>query len=336
LQLSAGRLAYKPASGSAADDVKLDSASVPGGQIGAAVLPYQLVSTGDPCLVTTIGSDLQPSTWAFPREAGRPATEHRGCLPLLVDGASIVLLELPEDSLDLGGLRLLDSAGGLMKRFPAGELLLPAAGELSGRCLAALPGAGADAFYPYGEKPSVSAWLPAEGRELWRSELPASFDCADLQLVALTEELAVAMVQYDYEMFELFQIDGAGQALSCGRLKIQPAFTTSFPGGGFELDQVGIEAGRVWMLLAGGRERLVVDTSAGTSAVEAFNSETEDLREENSRPVGGAAIPGPGSPALPQALVTVANGSNWVIDALMRADGAVLVMTSFGPDWVRP
>ncbi len=329
LERSGGELRYTDAAGR-------QHALRPPESTGDA-LPYRLVSSAGPLLLTSIDGGLTPVTWALGHKGELPAQRHTNCLPLLADASRTVLMQLADDSLDLGGLRILGAAGELVAQYDEAELLEPEAGASGDLAVLALPGAENSAFYPFGKEPSIAAFDCAKGAERWRAQLKTSFSCADIRLVALTSQTALVMVQYDYETYEFFSISPDGDSRSTYRLTQQPAFVSTLPGGSFELASVDLsqDADRVTMALAG-RGSLELDLNQGTGKVLPGAAAPADLREENPRPVGGAGVPGPGAPALPQGLLPEAAGDEWSIDALLRPDGAVLVLTADAAEWLTP
>lgn len=335
LSLRAGELRYLTKTGDqqAGPGISIEAQLPP----GAKILPYQTAALGDLALITQVDTSLEVSTWAIPAADPAAARRHENCLPLLVDGTRRALLELPDDSLALGGLRLLGADGAAALSLQQAELLPPAAGEPGGLCFAALPGEGSSLIYPFGSRPQILAWDSASETELWRASLPTDFTCADLRMLAFSAESAVFMVQYDFEHFEIFCVDSAGSARSCARLARQPAFVTTFPGGASRMAQVQIlPGGRLSILLAGGREQCVLDLASGETSFGPASGGHGELEEANSNPVGEPGVPGPEQPALPQGLLPTAAGAEWTIDALLNPRGEVLVLTSDGPQWLRP
>lgn len=324
LLLEAGRLSYLSPSGERR-----------GPASAANFLPYAIVASGPPTLLSCVDSGLRTTSYAVAAGPQGAIHSYPDCLPLLSRGGARVLSVLPADPLATGGIVLLAPDGSEAARLDNAELLWPAAGDSGAVLLAALPGEGANLIDLFGRGPQVLIWDSAAGRELGRVKLPDKYSSADLVAVGASAGYVLLMQQYDYEHFQFSSLELATRKLEdLGIVTGQPAYTLVYPGEDSELRHVAADKGHIELLANAGTEMWDFDLAAAALTRSPANEGAELAREENGNPQGGAGEPGPGSVPLPQALLPTAAGPSWTIPALTDGAGHVLVVDSTGARWL--
>jgi hypothetical protein len=302
-----------------------------------APLPYRVVSSGDFAIVTTVGSDLAPTTWTTD---GALVQRFDGMLPLLVKPPVFALGGLAADvSMANGGITLLNAAGGTAWHDPVADLLWPVSGGGGSSTFCIIASSDHDPVAPYGSAPQLARVQCPQGKELWRMKLPARGPVSDALLYGVGNKRAVLCLQYGYNEFDFIMLDlKSGRARVIRQIKGAVARQLRFPG------QLTVPAGvtrsgELVSVLASDQQRgwlsLTFDLSTGRvkdgpgKGIPAFS-------EENSHPPGGNSIPDSAKPLFPQTLLPRAVGDKWAVPALLNIQGEVFVVTTTGAQWVAP
>jgi hypothetical protein len=300
-------------------------------------IPYKIVATCGPGVVTTCGETLEPATWVI---RGGPHL-YRGMLPQVAGPALTALAELPGGEEELAGrLVVLDSQGNELHDWKSAELLMPYTGENpSQHCLVVIPGNG-DAITPYGAKPRFVMASTESKDKAWEVALPASLAVAGVELWACGAYCVVS-VQYGYDQFEFFTIsitDGAIKARA--GLAGQPAYQSVYPGPENIPSSCRLLGDRLSVMMLRGDapvQEWTFDLKQGTISTRDRPSWNQGAaREVNRLPVGGKGAPGQKSVLFPQRLLPEAGASGWEIPALQDSSGRILVITQDGASWKNP
>ncbi|MBN2082510.1 PQQ-binding-like beta-propeller repeat protein [bacterium] len=305
-------------------------------------VPYRIVTTGPPALVTTANEQLEVTTWAV----GEQCTAYPDMYPLVVQPPLAALAGLPVREYEyLGPVVLLDTGGQVAWRHDNAVLLWPPdpPAETDVAYLA-LPDARAlaagDLLFPLGEDPRLVAVEAATGRELWRTALEPLAAVAGVELWQLTAEDGLICLQYDYLAYEFVVFRRADGVLTA-RFKLvgQPATRLAYPGGfddPLPLAYDGACVGVAVVNAEGSAQRWWFDLAAGTCETAQLTLPARAFSEENPLPIGGTGAPDPAAPPFPQHLLPTATGDTWRNAALVDAAGRVLVVTTEGCVWVDP
>ncbi len=326
LAWQAGALAYTAAPDTPAQPVPATGA-----------LPYQIVYTGQPALITTCAAELSPVTYAI--GAASEITAYPGWVPQLAQGTLIALTPIADSVVGNGlGVQLLGTGGGVLYRNDAAVLLAPAGGAACATAYILEAGAPDDLIFPFGDAPRLMAVDTGSGECLWTTGLQPAAPAADAQLWAILDGQLLLSLQYDYELFEFLVLSRSdGTVLKRTQLKGIPAGANVYPGPVFDPQPPEISGPRARLAVyndqAGAWQRWEFDCAAGTLEQQDC-APPVTLREENAHPVEGAGTPGPDGAPFPQRLLPAAAGAVWSIGALTDGAGRVLVVDSAGARWI--
>ena len=175
----------------------------------ADAVPYRVIRSAEPAIVTTCGSNLIPVTYVM----GNGALRFPYMLPQLVEPPVIALFSLfAEEDAPGGRVVLIAPDGGVAWQHDNAQLLLPAAGEAAGPVLVA-PCTGMF-LEPFGEEAVVFAVDPVTGEVLWRAEPPVLSAADDIELLCTTGGYGLLVLQYGYTTFQYLSVDLATGGLT--------------------------------------------------------------------------------------------------------------------------
>jgi len=298
-------------------------------------LPYQVVTLGEPVLVTVLSSQLVPTTYALARDT----QVYPGMIPLLADPPLMALgTLLPDEPLSLSAVTLLNSTGEEVFSIDDGALLLPVvASQDTVECYLVQAG-GADMLHLFGPEALLLAVTPADGNARWAVELSAGPPLVDVELWALSSQWGLLCLQYGYDLYELVRFNRATGALGPRwPLAGQPAYTVVYPGQFYEPAELTLDGDVAQCLVdtvEHGWQNWRIDLEQGQLDTVSAAPPSSIRREENELPVGGASIPGPPHPPFPQRLLPAAACDRFKIPALIKDGTSVLVVDAAGARWV--
>jgi hypothetical protein len=300
-----------------------------------APVPYAIVATGPPALVTTCGSSLRPVTYT----AGDHPQAYPGALPAVCDPPLVALSPLPDPATgQVAGAILLKPDGTVLWNAPESELLMPGCGMIDTNVAYAVIAHDGDILTPYG-RPDLVAVDTTTGHQLWSVDLLARAETVAVELWALDARYGLLSLQYSYEDYEFVSFDRSTGALGQRTdLTGQPATVLVYPGLDEEPSSLELRDGAVEILMFPVNAKAEIrrfDLSTGEMSKAPAGEIPAPRREENAMPVGGSGAPGPAAPPFPQAILPTQTGVEWRIPALVDAlHQRVLVVDAAGARWV--
>lgn len=287
-----------------------------------ATLPYCVVSLGPPVLLTAIGPDLLPATFA----GAAGFSSYPGALPITCRPPVVALSGPLIGAGEAVTFLKPDGTAGL--RVPAAQLLAPASGDPGSLALLALPGSNADEVWTLGEDPVLCAVDCSAMQERWRLRIECGLPVAGIDLLAQCEMGSLLALQHDYEKYSWTVVSPAGKQRALAHFEGQPAVNLVWPGPVPEFS----------FLRCGGKDvQLAVHKSDGSPAVLSFDLSTGGIVEKQEAISGKpprderASLP---SGQVRQGLLPTAAGDRWSIPALTDGQGRVLVVGPAGAGWV--
>lgn len=302
-------------------------------------LPYRIVCSSQPALLTTIDAALLPTTWA----AAQQPCAYPGMLPVVSMPPLVALQQLPASSDAVAtDLLLLGPDGTAIWRDTGCELLWPAAAEqdyLEQPATAyVLRASIGDLVFPYGSTPELLAISLPGGEPTWQLDLKAAGPVAGVELLCVSDTWGLLSLQYDYQIYELLRFQLSDGSLGPRwRLSGQLAARIVYPGALEEPLDVKLRGQRLSVAVIAGSQKYETwdfDLSAGKLHKYPLHTPPAIRREENSAAVGGDAAPDPAEPPFPQGLLPAASGEQWSIPALVSSQGEVLVIDADGARWI--
>jgi hypothetical protein len=302
----------------------LDARGAERGIEAVGPVPYRVVALGPPIVVTTIGSDLLPVTYAGAEQFQRYAAY------LPEPSAPPVVALSPAGSGPNTDLLLLKPDGGVGYSFPGGEYLSPASNCDPNTAVTAVPSADADLLMPLGKQPEIVAVECDSFTQRWAYRVESEWPSAGADLFALSTGGLLIALQHDFEKYSFLVLSEDGRLLSSIGFEGQPVVSLVWPGP--QPITNFARCGAYWAELGvveQGRDRKVLRFSFRDGTMKKLDVKMDGAPARDERELIVTDV----GERVEQGLLPTAIGPHWSLPALCNTRDEVLVVDSSGAAW---